>query len=109
MHLIVKNLQQKNICISEKNTILQSLGEAGIDWMQACGGKGRCATCKMIVLEGIEYLIEPTEAEKKLFLQKRLQTNERLTCQAKPKCALQKNIVIQVPKMYQLPHIIYSE
>lgn len=110
MRLIIKNLQDKTICISEKNTILQSLGENAIDWMQACGAKGRCTTCKMIVLQGNEYLTTYTEAEKKFLAQKRLLAQERLACQAKPQNLQNEyEIIIQVPKIYQLPHILYND
>ncbi|PKQ70180.1 2Fe-2S iron-sulfur cluster-binding protein [Raineya orbicola] len=110
MRLTIKNLQGKTICISEKNTILQSLGENAIDWMQACGAKGRCTTCKMVVLQGNEYLADYTEVEKKFVAQKRLLANERLACQVKPK-NLQNDyeVIIQVPKTYQLPHILYND
>lgn len=110
MQLCIKNLQEKILLVSEKKTILQSLAENYIDWMQACGAKGRCTTCKMIVWQGQELLSSLSEAEKKMIQQGRLLSNERLACQAKPiKMSETEKIVISVPKRYQLPHIEYND
>ncbi|MCU0436380.1 MAG: (2Fe-2S)-binding protein [Raineya sp.] len=107
--LDIKNLNQKTILLSEKKTILQSLAENNIDWMQACGAKGRCTTCKMIILEGEEHLSPLTESENKFLVQQRLKPHERLACQAMP--LENENIIIsvKVPKIYQLPHIEYQD
>lgn len=107
--LDIKNLNQKTILLSEKKTILQSLAENNIDWMQACGAKGRCTTCKMIVLEGEEYLSPLTESENKFLAQQRLKNHERLACQAKPLEHEMAVISVKVPKIYQLPHIEYQD
>lgn len=111
MYLEIKNLDSKTILLSEKKTILQSIGENHIDWMQACGAKGRCTTCKMVVLEGGAYLSELTEIEKKMIELKKIRKNERLACQTHPQKEIitaTKLIVVEVPKIYQLPHIYYN-
>jgi len=110
IYLNIKNLKQKTVLLSEKKTILQSLAENDIDWMQACGAKGRCTTCKMIVLEGEEHLESLSEAEKKFLAQGRLKPHERLTCQTIPVTSEEASIIqIYVPKIYQLPHIDYQD
>jgi 2Fe-2S ferredoxin len=107
--LDIKNLNQKTILLSEKKTILQSLAENNIDWMQACGAKGRCTTCKMVVLDGETYLNALTEAENKFLTQERLKPHERLACQAMPLENEKAVISVKVPKIYQLPHIEYQD
>jgi len=47
-----------------------------------CGGKGRCTTCKMIVVTGMENLSSKSEPEQKYFREGALEGNERLSCQA---------------------------
>ncbi len=110
MQLCIKNLQEKTLLLSEKKTILQSLAENYIDWMQACGAKGRCTTCKMIIWQGAECLSPLSDAEQKFLQQGRLLANERLACQAKPTKLLEnEKLVVSVPTLYKLPHLEYND
>lgn len=110
MRVCIKNLQEKTILVSEKKTILQSLAENQIDWMQACGAKGRCTTCKMLVLQGKEWLSPLSEAEKRFAQQGRLLLDERLACQSKPiKFLENETLIVSVPSLYKLPHIEYND
>ena len=110
MQLCIKNLQEKTILVSEKRTILQSLAENYIDWMQACGAKGRCTTCKMLVWEGQDSLSSLSEVEKKFLEQGRLLAKERLACQVKPVHSSEgEKIIVSVPSQYKLPHIEYND
>jgi 2Fe-2S ferredoxin len=110
VYLNIKNLNQKTILISEKKTILQSVAENYIDWMQSCGGKGRCTTCKMVVEQGQELLNSLTEVELKFRSLNRLADNERLACQTKVLSEFVEGVIyITIPKNYQLPHIYYND
>jgi 2Fe-2S ferredoxin len=73
--------------------------------MQACGGKGRCTTCLFEVLEGGEYLDDPSEAELRYLAAGRLYPGFRLACQARTR----GNLLIRVPASGKLPHLEYSE
>ena len=75
------------------------------DWMHACGGKGRCTSCRATVLEGHDVLSGLTGAEKRFADAGRLSENERLTCQAVLEAG---DVVISVPAACQLPHINYT-
>ncbi len=97
--------ERKLISKSQEKTALQLIHENFIDWMHACGKKGRCTTCKMIVLEGMENLSELTAPEKKYRSQKRLAENERLSCQAK----VLGDIKIKVAEVNKFPHMDYSD
>lgn len=88
-------------------TVLSILQENYVDWMHACGGKGRCTTCKMKVIEEQENLSSPSEAEHKFAAVGRLDLErERLTCQTK---ILKDAIVVEVPEEGKLPHVKYSD
>ncbi len=39
---------------SEQETILQALLRRGVPHAHVCGGKARCSTCRLLVLEGLE-------------------------------------------------------
>jgi ferredoxin, 2Fe-2S len=84
--------------------LLQHIQEHGLDWMHACGGKGRCTTCKVIVQEGAENFPAITPAEQRYIDMGALKSPERLACQVR----IKDDVVISVPEEYKLPHISYS-
>lgn len=102
--ITIDNLQSKRIISKDKSEKLLDVLLRETDWMHACGAKGRCTTCKMSVLEGEENLSKRTEAEEKYFEMNKLSAGERLTCQV----MVNGDIKINVPKVYQLPHLTYS-
>jgi 2Fe-2S ferredoxin len=103
--LILQNLYQKEVLVMPGQKVLAALGLAGIDWMHACGGKGHCTTCRIIILEGMESFGALSLPEVKFRQQGRLQANERLTCQ----CSLGGNALGRVPEETKFPHQAYSE
>ena len=63
---------------SDKRLVLAIEQDAGVDMLQACGGNGRCTTCRVVFVSG-----EParmTKAEKMKLEEKGLQ-GVRLSCQ----------------------------
>ena len=89
----------------ESRKVIEIIHENYIDWMHACGKKGRCTTCKMIVVEGLEYLSAPTEKELYFMERGRLANNERLSCQA---TLNNGTLRIEVAEENKFPHIKYS-
>jgi serine/threonine protein kinase/hemoglobin-like flavoprotein/class 3 adenylate cyclase len=57
---------------------------AGIPHYHACGGRARCTTCRVVVLEGIEHAGPPTQAEERLAQARQWPPSIRLACQLKP-------------------------
>ena len=103
--IVIKNLEEKTLEVQDfSKTLLQHLHGNGIDWMFTCGGKGRCTTCKAIVVEGTENLEPKTAAELRYESQGFLRLNERLTCQAR----IRGSVTLCVPEEYKLPHMKYS-
>src|SRR5258708_28833274 len=103
--IIIENLGQKEVVLKDLNkTVLEQFQTHRIDWLHACGGKGRCTSCKMLVVDGMENLGEPTAAEKRYRLQGLLGENERLACQVK----VTGNVIVNVPNESKLPHLKYS-
>ena len=102
----IHNLFCKTIDVDNTGrTLLQHFHDNALDWMHACGGQGRCTTCKVIVLNGIENLEPLTPAEVRYINLKALKSNERLSCQAK----VTGDVIVRAPSEYKLPHIKYSE
>ncbi|WP_299822532.1 2Fe-2S iron-sulfur cluster-binding protein [uncultured Pontibacter sp.] len=103
--LTVQNLSNLKVKVEEGQTLLKALQAAGMDWMHACGGKGRCTTCRIIVAQGLEHFGPLTESEMRYRSNSRLKDNERLTCQ----CTLATgNATGKVPEQTKLPHMSYS-
>ena len=103
--IIIENLGQKELALTDLNkTALQQFQANFVDWRQECGGKGRCTSCKMIVVQGMENMTEITPAEKKYGLERLLNTNERLACQVR----IKGNVMVKVPEEWKLPHLSYS-
>lgn len=104
--LKIVNLNGKLVHFREgSKTVLSILHENFIDWMHACGGKGRCTSCKMIVVEGMEQFGELNRFEQKFADAGRLSEGERLACQ----CSPTSNLSIRVPETGKLPHMKYSD
>ena len=110
--IVIENLGQKEVVTTDFNkSVLQHLHGHFIDWMHACGGKGRCTSCKMKVIHGMEHLTPASPAEKKYALEGQLQSDERLACQVRVRMAIgmgTSTLAIRVPEDSKLPHVTYT-
>lgn len=102
----VRNIQNKTILAENGQENLLDILHSEIDWMFACGGKGRCTTCKGTILTGNGFLSNLSEHEKRCYERGKLKENERLMCQTK---LTNGAVTVSVPKECQLPHIKYDE
>lgn len=104
--IVIRNLNNKTISTEDNSsTILNIIHSHQIDWMFACGAKGKCTTCKMIVHRGIENFKPLTVAEQKFKDLGKLKQNERLSCQNK----LPGDIEISVAQSNKFPHMNYTD
>ncbi|HNP96552.1 MAG TPA: 2Fe-2S iron-sulfur cluster-binding protein [Cyclobacteriaceae bacterium] len=104
--ITIENLGKKELEINNAgDTILSSIQAHYIDWMHACGAKGRCTTCKLEVIFGKENLSEVTPAEKRYMERNELKESQRLACQAR----VMGDIIIRVPDEVKLPHLTYTD
>lgn len=65
-------------------TILETLREAGIPHTAICGGRGRCTTCRVRLVDVDQTLPEPDELESRALQRVRAGPNVRLACQLRP-------------------------
>jgi adenylate cyclase len=68
---------------SEPETILQALLRSGIPHAHVCGGKARCSTCRLLVLEGLENCSPRTPKEQRIGEKLRFPPHVRLACQTR--------------------------
>ena len=69
-------------CESPNNvTLLEVAKRNNIPHVAACGGEGKCTTCRLLILEGIEHCSEETDKEKELIEKAHTTKGFRLACQ----------------------------
>jgi ferredoxin, 2Fe-2S len=104
--ITIQNLGGRKIVVQDySKSALAHFGLNQLDWMHACGGKGRCTTCRFRIIEGADHIAPLTKAEERYREQRLLQLHERLACQA----IVLDDVVISVPDDCKLPHLQYSE
>jgi ferredoxin, 2Fe-2S len=103
--IVIDNVGKELVVDDLSKTLLKHFHEHRVDWMQSCGGKGKCTTCKVIVRAGFENFSAPTSVEWRYRAVRGLNDNERLACQTK----ISGDVTISAPNEYKLPHITYLD
>ena len=106
--ITISNQGQKVVDFNLNNelplSILAILQENNIDWMHACGGKGRCTTCRFNIINEANNLAKITDAERTFIDAEKLLPTQRMACQAVPIGV----IAIEVPEKCKLPSVNYT-
>jgi ferredoxin len=76
------------IALKPGMTLLELSRSAGIPHASVCGGRGRCSTCRVRVLEGLNTLPPPAGAEAITLRSVEAPANVRLACQIRPTASL---------------------
>ena len=104
--IVIQNLHNKVIFEKDDTmTLLEIIHQNQVDWMFACGGKGRCTTCRAIVTDGWNNFSPETETEIKFRNIDKLKPNERLACQ----CSIHGDVRIKVAEGNKFMHLHYSD
>lgn len=69
-------------------TALEALRAAGRPHAAVCGGRGRCTTCRVRVIQGAEELEPPADLEEAALQRIKALEGVRLACQIRPKAHL---------------------
>jgi adenylate cyclase len=77
----IEFIGDRSVKIEEGQTILEASLQAGIPHYHACGGKGKCSTCRVLVKDGETFLTPPGTTELRLHKQISFPPNVRLACQ----------------------------
>jgi 2Fe-2S ferredoxin len=102
--IVIENWKSKTLVVTDTTiSLLRHFHINRLDWMHSCGGKGKCTTCKVIVLEGHEHFSQLTPAENRYRSIGALQANERLSCQVR----VLGDVKVAVAEENKLPHIEY--
>jgi adenylate cyclase len=68
---------------SEQETILRAILRSGIGQAHVCGGKARCSTCRILVLEGLHHCSPRSAKEQRVAEKLHFPPDIRLACQTK--------------------------
>ncbi|MGD9743122.1 MAG: adenylate/guanylate cyclase domain-containing protein [Dongiaceae bacterium] len=66
-------------------TLLEASRIGGVPHASVCGGRGRCSTCRVQVLEGMEALPPPSVEERRVLDRVSAGPGVRLACQVRPR------------------------
>ncbi len=83
--------EDRSYTVKGGSSLLDTLRSEKIFIPSACGGKGTCGYCKVIVHEGGGPVLA---TEKPLLTKEELEINTRLSCQ----CKVKQNIKVQIPE-----------
>lgn len=75
-------------------TVLEMFRRFGIPHAALCGGRARCATCRVLVLDGADGLPPPGPNEAKLLKRISAPDRVRLACQIRPRDDVQVQILL---------------
>ena len=76
------------------STVLEISRRFHIPHAAMCGGRARCATCRVLVLDGEQHLPAPGANEEKLLKRISAPSRVRLACQVRPRHDLQVQILL---------------
>ena len=70
--------------VTADETLLEAALRSGVAFAHACGGRAKCSTCRIWVLDGLETCPERTELESSLAKHLGFAEEVRLACQLRP-------------------------
>jgi adenylate cyclase len=76
--------EAKEVFVPRGFSVLEASRFAGIPHASVCGGRGRCSTCRVRVLEGHDWLPSPSPGEARVLARVGAPPNVRLACQLRP-------------------------
>jgi adenylate cyclase len=75
-------------------SVLEASRWAGIPHVSVCGGRGRCSTCRIRVIAGVESLPAPHPVERQTLDRIHAPPNVRLACQVRPAADIAVDLLV---------------
>lgn len=80
---VIAHLRRTEQVLRGRGTLLSLALRAGIPVGNSCSGRGECFACVVTVLEGLDALTPPTEAERRVLERSQARPDQRLSCQCR--------------------------
>jgi len=74
----------RSVPLPDGGTVLDASRAGGIAHASVCGGRGRCSTCRVRIVDGEAALPEPSDEEVRVLQRVGLPEGTRLACQLRP-------------------------
>jgi adenylate cyclase len=74
----------RQVAVALGTTVLEASRLAGIAHASVCGGRGRCSTCRVRIVRGLDELPPPAPDEQRVLRRIGAPPNVRLACQLRP-------------------------
>ncbi len=92
----VRYVGHGDVDVRPGTTLLEASRENRIPHPSQCGGRGRCSTCRVLVLSGLESLPEPSAIERRILTKISAPSRVRLACQIRPTQPLTVQILLPI-------------
>ena len=79
---------QVDFDVAADETLLEAALRSGVPWAHACGGRAKCSTCRVWILDGLEACPQRSADEASMADRLGLADEVRLACQLRPRCEL---------------------
>ena len=86
--ITIRYPDRRSVTVPRGFSVLEASRWAGIDHTSVCGGRGRCSTCRVLIIEGVEDLPRPSALERATLERIGASAQVRLACQLRPDRAL---------------------
>lgn len=82
--ITISYLDGPKVVLEKGGTVLEASRVAGVPHASVCGGRGRCSTCRIQIVESALANHPPRESERRVLERIRAPDDVRLACQLRP-------------------------
>lgn len=82
--ITITYLDGPKVVLNKGGTILEASRMAGVPHASVCGGRGRCSTCRVQIVESAAANEPPQDSERRVLERIRAPEDVRLACQLRP-------------------------
>ncbi len=84
-------------------TVLEASRVAGMPHASVCGGRARCATCRIKIVEGMDELPSPERPETAVLAAVGATADQRLACQLRPTAPVTVEVLFRPEHLTPIP------
>jgi adenylate cyclase len=99
----IRYVGQGEVRAASGATLLEISRSGGVPHPSTCGGKGRCSTCRVLVIEGEQSLAPPAGIEKDMLERIRAPRQVRLACQVRPTADMNIRVLMSGRAVISIP------
>lgn len=90
----IRYMGHGEVAASPGQTLLEISRANAIPHPSACGGRGRCSSCRVLVLDGVDKAPAPSGLERRMLERIRAPKQVRLACQLRPAADMNVRVLL---------------